>query len=831
MQSIKWVITCVFCLTFCLTLCVQSVKAQDHPYGIDLSVAIQEMRFARNHSGYNFDQTEKCLFPYIAAISDNWRSIPPMLRRELKAIFQRPDNPESWWYASDMPLTLKTPHFKFHYTKTGPDAVYSQDVSPLNGIPDFVDVCAESFEKSYRVEVSELGFKTPYDDFWLEDNGGDERYDVYLFSGPWLGFTMPEFAVAVQSTAIVSSLYFGINSRMYEFLGASEGKRYLETTCAHEFLHSIQFAYNYYMYRWFMEGSCTWAERLVYDGSDQGETDGNNYYNSQLVYWFRYPDWSLTKFDGWHEYGDVIWVIFLTERYDLAIVKDFYEDLAEGTYRDLANFYDAFDSRGTTLAVAFKEFTVWNYFTNNRYDDKFYSHGYKYPSVAIHLDNIHKEYPVRMDLDSEQSPENLGARYIRFLPVPGQDEITIKVDGSDVTEPDDLEPLRVFGTRGWGARLVIHRKDKSPRLDEIFLFPASQEGQKDFKGFGTDIEEIVLILSNLHPDLDIGSISYAAGRKPSGSLSEPRLSYSNKGEIQVSWELLDITDIAEVAIVRKRFAPSEGDQEDSDILPNEVYSASDADNDGLSDGNISIVGKVEATDTIFLDNQIFSDVNIDMIDFDPKSVRYHYAVVPLNEYGIMGTPAIARGGITPAVPPPAVTITTQNMANGEWKVALSASQPLTEPPKLISIVPDGRRIPVDLSSASDNGTIWEGKLSVGAFPPTGTYRFMVSVIGSAGNVGTFIAQGQQFVYENAELKLVCYPNPFRPGIHPYVMFNPPGSIKIFNLAGKLVREISESKWDGTNEDQQPVASGIYICLAEGNKVGEKGKIVKLMVIR
>ena len=59
-------------------------------------------------------------------------------------------------------------------------------------------------------------------------------------------------------------------TRMYEFLGASEGRKYAETTGAHEFFHSVQFAYNYYMPRWFMEASATWMERMVYDGSDQG---------------------------------------------------------------------------------------------------------------------------------------------------------------------------------------------------------------------------------------------------------------------------------------------------------------------------------------------------------------------------------------------------------------------------------------------------------------------------------------------------------------------------------------------------------------------------------
>ena len=818
----------VLCLVSLILWCIiLPVETSDGSGNIDLSAAVQMMERARTHSGYSSQQVEKCLSPYIAAIYDNWKSVPTLYRDELSAMFQRPDSPQSWWYKAGLPLTLETPHFKFHYTKTGPDAVLSQDVSPFNGVPDLVDICAEAYEKSYREEVNELGYKAPYDDFWFRDDGGDERYDVYMFSGPWLGFTMPEFPVAEMSSSAMAPLFFGMNSRMYEFLGTSEGERYAETTCAHEFFHSVQFAYNYYMPRWFMEGSSTWMERMVYDGSDQDETDADNYYNNQLVYWFRHPDWSLTLFDGWHEYGNVIWNIYLTERYDVNIIRDLFEDMAEGTFRELANFYSAFENRGTTLGAAFKEFTLWNYFTGPRHDERFYSHGFEYPPIAIHLDNIHREYPVRMELDSEQAPEHLGARYIRFLPKPGQETLSIKMDGSDVTDPDDLQSLNIWGVRGWGAKMVVHRKGRSPMPDEIFLFQTSQEGQQNFNGFGTEIEEVVLILSNLHPDLDIQSVSYAAGEQPAGMLSEPKLSRGDNGEVEVAWELVDLSGIKEIAIVRKRFAPTERDIDDSNIRPEEVYSASDINGDGLSDGNVEIVGKVDATDTLFVDDTTFMDIDVGAFDFDRGAVHYYYAVVPVSQYGIMGTPAIASGGITPTFPAPTVAIDTQALAPGQWQVLLSASQPLREPPSLATFTPDGRRIVVELSRSAENELLWQGKLSVEFFPPNGAYTFVVSAKGRAGNIGTIITEGEQFHYTNDAEKqeIVCGPNPFRPAIHENLTFYPSGfQIRIFTLNGELVKELSDSKWDGTGDDHQPVASGVYIYLAEGAGLERTGKI-------
>jgi len=822
----------LFLSTLCLLLFIFSIHAQaDTSYAqpLDLQIALKTMQSAKSHSGYDFSQTNKCLFPYIATITDNWKNIPPLMRNEISAMFQRPDKPDSWWYVAGLPKIFNTPHFKFHYTTEGPDAVISRDVSPLNGVPDFVDISAEAFEKSYRVEINDLGYRTPYDDFWSIDNGGDERYDVYLFSGPWLGFTMPEEPVAIQSTSITSPLFFGINSKTYELVGASEGRRYLETTCCHEFFHSIQFSYNYRSERWFMEASSTWMERMVYDGSEQDETDGNNYYYSQLNYWFRYPDWSLTRFDGWHEYGSVIWDIFLTERYDVEIIKDIFENMAEGTYRELANFYDVFTSRGTSLPNAFKEFTVWNYLTNFRYDKRFYSHGTEYPPVPVHLDDVISKYPMKTDLDTEKAPENLGARYIRFLPSEGQNSISIKIDGSDITVPDDLLRLDVFGTRGWGAKLIIYQKDRLPQVDEIMPFRMSQEGQRNYTDFGTEIQEIVLILSNLHPDLDIYSVSYSAGPQPTGKLSEPKLSRNDKGEIIVSWELLDISGIKNVAIVRKRFAPSERDQDDSDILPFEVYSAPDADGNGISDGNINIVGKVSATDTTFVDNTTFNDIDTTVSGFDPQSVRYYYAVVPVSENGIMGVPAIAKGGITPIQnQPPSMYITTQLLAPGEWQIYLRASEPLVQPPDLITIAPDGRRIPVKLEKSTEGNQLWQGKLLVDFSIPSGTYTYVVSAKNYTGMIGTFIEEGSEFQYVSKDDKgILCYPNPFRPNVDKPVRFRPVGfQIKIYSISGELVKTLqnTESDWDGTGDNGQPVASGTYVYIAEGNGMKKIGKI-------
>ena len=132
-KSKFFAILIIYTLLFCL---VTQTSASD----IDLQSAMNMLQRARSHSGYNLDQTQKCLFPYISTITDNWKNIPPLMRQEIGAMFQRPDDPQSFWYVAGLPKIYNTPHFKFHYTTEGPDAVISGDTNPPNGIPDLIDI-------------------------------------------------------------------------------------------------------------------------------------------------------------------------------------------------------------------------------------------------------------------------------------------------------------------------------------------------------------------------------------------------------------------------------------------------------------------------------------------------------------------------------------------------------------------------------------------------------------------------------------------------------------------------------------------------------------------
>ena len=673
-------------------LAATPVPVDARPPDPGLYSAIRSARKYMNpKSHYAPHEIEECFTDTFNILAQNWDRLPVVIQREFQGIFLRPGQPGSPYGSVNLPKKFDTAHFRLHYTTVGPHAPPLEDVNPMNGVPDYVDLCAEAHERSFHVEVNLMGFKQPFDDFWDAHNGGNHKYDVYLFQFPALGFTTTNwFNGRILPTVVTFGPYFAINSRLYDYFGKLEGLRFMETTTAHEFLHGIQFAYNARMPGWFMEASATWIESKVYDGGriedlddipdpdELDETDAYDYYARQLGIFLDQPDIALDSLVGLHEYAAVIWVFYMAERFDVDIVRQIYEDATTGSYREFGNFLDAFTNHGTTLVEAFKTFTEWNYFTHNRDDGNHYLNGHRFPPVVIHPHDVHDTYPVRVDFDSEAMPEPFSSRYIVFEPPPGivMDEFAIKVDGADIAPIEmnslgltdrtaiqrELDRLDILGLRGWGAKFIVEKRDGTHEVREAFTYQRSQEGQITFNDFGGDIKKITLILINLRPDVEQvvipggtfgGSVSYMAGRPPAGALSVPTLSQERDASVHVQWQLENLTDIREVVIVRKRYTSLiETDDPQPFQTTAEVLNAADREGDGIPDDDINIVGRVNTTDTYFEDTTIFQDIDVSSTGFDPLNTRYFYAVVPVDAIGIMGTPSIDLNGITPVFNPP-----------------------------------------------------------------------------------------------------------------------------------------------------------------------------------
>ena len=89
--------------------------------------------------------------------------------------------------------------------------------------------------------------------------------------------------------------------------------------------------------------------------------------------------------------------------------------------------------------------------------------------------------------------------------------------------------------------------------------------------------------------------------------------------------------------------------------------------------------------------------------------------------------------------------------------------------------------------------------------------------------------------DNARVDVMVYPNPFRPKIQPYVVFDNVSDdavIGIYNRGGKLVASLRGSdiaggrtEWDGKMKNGTLVAPGVYQYVIRGGSTTKKGKLL------
>jgi hypothetical protein len=99
----------------------------------------------------------------------------------------------------------------------------------------------------------------------------------------------------------------------------------LRVTAAHEFFHAIQFAADYYESTWFMEGSATWAEDVVYNAIN----DNYQYLESSPI---RHPRIPLDYAGGTYPYGSFLFFKYASQRSGNDVVRRFWDSAIGGTH-------------------------------------------------------------------------------------------------------------------------------------------------------------------------------------------------------------------------------------------------------------------------------------------------------------------------------------------------------------------------------------------------------------------------------------------------------------------------------------------------------------------
>ncbi|MGB2805912.1 MAG: MXAN_6640 family putative metalloprotease, partial [Candidatus Zixiibacteriota bacterium] len=223
---------------------------------------------------------------------------------------------------------------------------------------------------------------------------------------------------------VLDNDYIGYGIRHFPF-------EWLQVTAAHEFFHAVQMGYDGREYEtepfrpYWMEMSAVWMEEMVYDNVDD--------YVGYLANFYDHPEWSLKTFstevpvEALHAYGSCVWPMYLQERFDdTTIIKRIWEECAKvpgdnaidcpGCPGGKSATDIVLEEKGYAFEEAFREFTVWNYFTGDRArTESYYSEGEAFPQVKVGDLHYHTTYPV-FSPSGPNHPENLGSNYVVFVP-------------------------------------------------------------------------------------------------------------------------------------------------------------------------------------------------------------------------------------------------------------------------------------------------------------------------------------------------------------------------------------------------------------------------------
>jgi hypothetical protein len=365
--------------------------------------------------------------------------------------------------------TVQTAHFVLHYTRQGGHAVPALDADG-NGTPDFIDVAAESLERSWQVEVQQLGYPAPI-------GTPAQKLHVYYQNLSYYGYTAPENIVLTATSPVYSgtaSAYIVIENDFYGFPPNDEDRTGLETvrsgalkvTQAHEFMHAVQFAINVYQSGWLMESHATWTEDAVYD-----DVNDWRWYVPSFLARPELPIFSR------YAYGAAFFMNWLTETHGTDVVRQVW--LAAQT----ASTPDALRTAafgGTWEGM--KQFAPDEYLLDiSDYTERATS---VVPDPHNWIRATHETYPVSVLVPAStnrtpsRAPWGLGANFIEFLPA-AAGSLTLTFDGADG-----------YAWRAW--LVATPARGGPPQVTELVL-NAGSAGSATLSGFGTRIDRVALV--------------------------------------------------------------------------------------------------------------------------------------------------------------------------------------------------------------------------------------------------------------------------------------------------------------------------------------------------
>ena len=269
-------------------------------------------------------------------------------------------------------------HVCVHYVTTTKDAVRTTDAN-ADGTPDWVATVGATLEQVWSVTVTTNGFRAPKSDLTSPQHGPNGLLDIYLADIPMYGFVTTD-----DPHSLPGSTYPNWDMSAYMVLDNDfspgqfdvpnlSGELGLRLATSHEFMHTVQYAYDFGEDPYFMEGTAAWNEDIVFDSL-----------NTRYP-WLRYtalahPEWSL----DWNHYNETygsllfwrFWSEYYSTRFDAAgqaqpdpgVLKSLFA-LTDGApggpdYAAMQAIYVYANQQGAASGVRFRDimafFGIWN---------------------------------------------------------------------------------------------------------------------------------------------------------------------------------------------------------------------------------------------------------------------------------------------------------------------------------------------------------------------------------------------------------------------------------------------------------------------------------------
>ncbi len=266
-------------------------------------------------------------------------------------------------------------HFRIWYSLQAEDPTNAIDPTDNdgNGIPDWAENAGRFLERTWACLVDTLGARQPIPDMGI---GGNDRVDMYfldlsgtMFGPGTYGMTYLDSILPDGSATAFIAIENDFEPEHFpNYVGREEDA--LAVTCAHEFFHTVQFAYgfNLSVWLWWMEATAVWSEERNYP-----EINDYLYY---LANFQGYPSTGLDDDDpSGRIYGACLFPLYISQNYGDSAIIDIWENVSESAvYSGIKSWADSLE---LTLDNLYGDFARWNLYVGDN------SREWCYPDAAL----------------------------------------------------------------------------------------------------------------------------------------------------------------------------------------------------------------------------------------------------------------------------------------------------------------------------------------------------------------------------------------------------------------------------------------------------------------